>query len=123
MALTYLPASQANAAIGAMITASTTYYESLHTTTCSNTGSAEVSGGSYGRQTIQVGAASSGVMTSTTAQNFTNMPSATVDYFGFWTLVTAGTFLLGGQLASSLTVPAGATVAVAIGGITLSVQG
>jgi hypothetical protein len=123
MALTYLPASQANAAMQAMITASTTYYLSLHTSSPSTTGANEVTGGSYGRQTIQWGAASSGVMTSTTAQNFTSMPSCTVGYFGAWTLVTSGTYELGGTTTSSLTVPSGATVACAIGAVTLTVSG
>jgi len=98
-------------------------YASLHTTTPGNTGAAEVSGGSYARQTIAFGAPASGVKTSTTAQNWTNMPAVTVGYFGFWTAVTAGTWIGGGILGSSLTVPSGATVAAAIGAITATVSG
>ncbi len=98
-------------------------YASLHTTSPSTTGANEVSGGSYARQTFQSGAPASGVKTSTDAQNWTNMPSATVGYFGFWTASTSGTWLGGGILGSSLTVPSGATVAAAIGAITLTVAG
>jgi hypothetical protein len=121
--LTYLPAAQANAAMQAMITPTTTYYASLHTGSPSNTGANETSGGSYARQAIQFGNASSGVETSTDAQSYTNMPAVTISYFGVWSLVTGGTYELGSPLGSSLTVPAGATVTMAIGAVTLTVGG
>ena len=123
MSLTYLPAAQANAALVAMIADSTTFYLSLHTSSPSNTGANEASGGSYARQSITFGSASSGVKTSTSAQNFTSMSSCTVGYFGVWSLVTSGTYELGGATGSSLTVPSGATVAAAIGAVTLTVGG
>jgi hypothetical protein len=123
MALTLLTAAQANAAIAAMFVPSTTYYGSLHTATPGTTGASEVTGGTYGRQTITYGSGSSGVESSTNAQNWTLMPSCTVSYFGHWTTVTTGTYLGGGALTSSLTVPAGATVAAAVGALTVSVQG
>jgi hypothetical protein len=96
---------------------------SLHTTTPGTTGAAEVVGGSYARQPFTTGAPSVGVKTSTDAQNWVSMPSCTVGYFGFWTAVTGGTWLGGGALSSSLTVPVGATVAAAIGAITLANNG
>ena len=77
----------------------------------------------FTRQTIAFGAPASGVKTSTTAQNWTSMPAVTVAYFGFWSAVTSGTWLGGGTLGSSLTVPAAATVAAAIGAITATVSG
>ncbi len=123
MALTYLPAAQANAAIAAMFVPSTTYYGSLHTASPSTTGANEVTGGSYARQAAAFGSASSGVEATTNAQNWTSMPAVTVAYFGFWTAATAGTWDGGGPLTSSLTVPAGATVAAAIGALTVQVQG
>lgn len=124
MTLTYLPAAQANAAIEAMITPSSTYYLGLCDGSPSNTGANEVMGGSYARQAIQFGNPSSGVMASTDAQNFTGMPSTTVDHF----LVNAsssgaGTYELGGPTGSSLTVPSGATVALAIAAATLTLSG
>jgi hypothetical protein len=100
-----------------------TVLASLHTTTPGTTGAAEVSGGSYGRQSFTTGVASAGSKASTNAQNWTSMPSCTVGYFGFWTAVTSGTWLGGGALSSSLTVPSGATVAAAIGAITLADNG
>ena len=123
MALTYLTAAQANAGIAAMFVPTTTYYGSLHTTTPGTTGAAEVTGGSYARQAAVFGTAASGVESTTDAQNWTSMPAVTVGYFGFWTASTAGTWLGGGALGSSLTVPAGATVAAAIGALTVSCQG
>lgn len=123
MALVLLPAAQANAAIAAMFVPSTTYYGSLHTATPGTTGASEVTGGTYGRQSTTYGSASSGVEATTNAQNWTLMPSCTVTYFGEWTAQTVGTYLGGGSLTSSLTVPAGATVAAAIGALTVSVAG
>jgi hypothetical protein len=98
-------------------------YASLHTTTPGFTGAAEVSGGSYVRQSFTGGAPATGVKSSTNAQNWTSMPSATVGYFGFWTASTSGTWLGGGALGSSLVVPVNATVSAAIGAITLTVGG
>jgi hypothetical protein len=123
MTLVYLPASQASLAMEAMLPHATSVYLGLNTSSPSNTGANEASGGSYARQSLTMGAASSGVQTSTTAQNFTGMPSCTVGYFSAWSLVTSGTYLLGGTTTSSLTVPSGATVAFAIGAVTLTVGG
>lgn len=123
MSLVLLPAAQANLAIDTIFVPTTTYYGSLHTATPGTTGASEVTGGTYGRQAVIYGAASSGVEVTTDAQNWTLMPSCTVTYFAHWTTVTSGTYLGGGLLTSSLTVPAGATVAAAIGALSVSVQG
>ena len=48
---------------------------SLHTASPGNTGANEATGGSYVRQSVTFGAPSSGVKTSTNAQNWTSMPS------------------------------------------------
>jgi hypothetical protein len=118
-----LPTAQENTGIAAMFVPSTTYYLALFTTDPTTSGaSGEVSGGSYARQTIVFGAASGGSEASTTAQNFTSMPSVTVPYAGYFTTVTAGTYLGGLQLGSSLTVPSGATVAAAIGAMTVALS-
>jgi hypothetical protein len=98
---------------------------SLHTTSPSNTGANEVTGGAgpYARQTAAVSAPSTGTTVTSGAQNFVGMPAATVGFFGVWSALTAGTYEGGGALTSSLTVPAGATVAFAIGALSLAVQG
>jgi len=96
----------------------TPQYLSLHTADPGTTGASECTGGSYARQSISFGAASAGANASTTAQNFTSMPSATVGYFGIWTASSSGTYIVGGALTSSLTVSSGATVGFAIGAVT-----
>lgn len=123
MALVLLPAAQANLAIQTIFVPTTGYFGSLHTATPGTTGANEVVGGSYGRQSTVYGTPTAGVEVTTNAQNWTLMPSATVTYFGEWTLISSGTYLGGGLLTSSLTVPSGATVAAAIGALSVSVQG
>jgi hypothetical protein len=98
-------------------------YVSLHTASPGTTGANEVTGGSYARQSETDGLPSSGVKTSTNAQNFTSMPAVTVGYFGKWSAASAGTYYGGGALSASLTVPAGATVAAAIGALATTVAG
>jgi hypothetical protein len=118
-----LPAAQENTGIAAMFVPTTTYYLALFTADPTTSGaSGEVSGGSYARQIIQFGAASAGSEASTDAQNFTSMPAVTVPYAGLFTAVTSGTYLGGMQLGSSLTVPSGATVAAAIGAVTVALS-
>ncbi len=95
----------------------------LNTASPSNTGANEVTGGSYVRQSITFGLPSAGVKTSTNAQNWTSMPACTVGYFTYWSATTAGTYYGGGALASSLTVPAGATVAAAVGAMSTTISG
>ena len=111
----------ASAAAG---TGPTSLYVGLYTANPTDAaGGTEVTGGSYARQAAVFGTASSGVEATTDAQNWTSMPAVTVTHFGFWSAATAGTWEGGGPLTSSLTVPAGATVAAAIGALTVQVQG
>jgi hypothetical protein len=98
-------------------------FASLHTATPGTTGASEVTGGTYGRQSSTFAAAALGIELTSNAQNWTLMPACTVTYFGEWSAVTSGTYEGGGLLTSSLTVPAGATVAAAIGALSVSVQG
>lgn len=100
-----------------------TLYASLHTASPGTTGANEVSGGSYARQSLTCGAPSSGVKTSTNAQNWTSMPSCTVTHDGTWSAVSSGTYYGGGALGSSLTVPLSATVSAAIGALSFTVAG
>ena len=100
-----------------------TLYGSLHTASPGTTGANEATGGSYTRQLVTFGAPSSGVKTSTNAQNWTSMPASTIGWFGFWSATSAGTYYSGGALSSSLTVPAGATVSAAIGALTIQKVG
>jgi hypothetical protein len=63
-------------------------------------------------------------MASTDAQNFTSMPSTTVDHILVNTASSGtGTYTIGAPTGSSLTVPSGATVAFAIAAVTLTQSG
>lgn len=99
------------------------FYLALFTSDPTTVGtSGEVTGGSYARQVITFGVPSSGVATSTDAQNFTNMPSegSGCPYFGVFGTLTGTTAYLGGGATSGLSgaISSGSTVAVAIGGVT-----
>jgi hypothetical protein len=99
------------------------FYLALFTSDPTTVGtSGEVTGGSYARQPITFGVPSSGVVTSTDAQNFTNMPveAGGCPYFAIFGTLTGTTAYLGGGATSGLSgaISAGSTVAVAIGGVT-----
>ena len=55
-----LSVASENTAIAAVFVPSTTYYLSLHSATPGQTGTSEISGGSYARQGITFGSASGG---------------------------------------------------------------
>jgi hypothetical protein len=109
-----------------MFVPSTTYYLALFTSDPSTTGaSGEVTGGSYARQSIAFGSASSGSQASTTAQSFTGMPaeSGGAPYFGLFTASTGGTYLGGGTTTGlSGAISVGSTVSFAIGAVTTSLS-
>ena len=121
-----LPIAQENAGLNAMFVPSTTYYLALYTTDPSTTGaSGEVTGGSYARQGIAFGSASSGSQASTNAQTFTGMPvlSGGAPYFGLFSASTGGTYLGGGTTTGlSGAISAGSTVTFAIGAVTTSLS-
>lgn len=119
-----MPAASENSAVQAVLTPSTTYYLSLHTTDPGTTGVNEVAGGSYGRQGITFGSSVGGLMTSTNAQNFTGMPSEAGNlYIGLWTAASGGTFIWGDPtVAVTGPVATGATVAFTTGAVTAAVS-
>jgi hypothetical protein len=120
-----LPAANENVAIVAAIVPTTTYYLSLHSADPGTTGATEVSGGSYARQSIVFGSATAGVVTSTTAQNFTAMPaeSGGVPFFGIWSASSGGTYEGGGTTTGlSTSIPAGASINFASASVTCSIS-
>jgi hypothetical protein len=121
-----LPATTENAGLNAMFVPSTTYYLALFTTDPGTTGATgEVTGGSYARQAITFGSATSGSQASTNAQNFTLMPleASGVPYFGLFSAATSGTYLGGGTTTGlSGSIPAGSTIAFATGAVTTSLS-
>ena len=98
-------------------------YLALHTADPTDAGSgAEVSGGSYARQTIDFNAAAGtgGAVTNSTAEDFTNMPACTVTHIGIWDASTSGNLLYHGAVSSSKTVASGDTISLAAGQLTVT---
>ena len=97
----------------------TAIYCSLHTADPGATGANEVTGGSYGRQTVTTSfaAASGGSVDSNADIEFANMPAATVTHVGIWDAASSGNYLWGGALDSSEVVPSGATFRLASGNL------
>ena len=103
--------------------APTTVYLALHTADPTDAGSgAEVSGGSYARQTIDFAAASGtgGSVVSSTAESFTVMPACTVTHIGVWDAASSGNLLFHTAVDTSKAVLAGDTISVAAGAVTIT---
>jgi hypothetical protein len=115
-----MPAATANAALAVELVPATNYYLSLHSASPGTTGASEISGGSYARQVIQFASPSASATQSTGAQAFASMPAVTVTAFGIWSAVSGGTYIWGGNLTGSLTVPVGSSVDFATAAITAS---
>lgn len=92
-----------NTALDAVLVTATTYYLSGHTADPGTTGASELSGGGYARQAITFAAASTGSKASSNAQTMPNAGSTAVTHTGVWTAVTAGTFICGQAMTSSVT--------------------
>ena len=120
-----LSTASENTAIAAVFVPTTTYYLSLHSATPGQTGTSEISGGSYARQGITFGSASGGSEASTNSQTFPNLPaeSGGIGYFGIWSAVTAGTYI-GGGTTTGLTgsLPSGISVNFATGAVTVAIS-
>jgi len=98
-------------------------YLALHTADPTDAGSgAEVSGGSYARQTIDFNAAAGtgGAVTNSTEENFTGMPACTVTHIGIWDASSSGNLLYHGAVSASKTVADGDTISLAAGQLTVT---
>jgi hypothetical protein len=82
----------------------------------------EVTGGSYARQTLTVGAASSGATSNSADVVFTGMPAATVVGVEIWDSAGTPVRLWYGNLAASRTVAAGDEVRLVAGSFTLALS-
>ena len=103
--------------------APTAVYLALHTADPVDAGSgAEVSGGSYARQTIDFAAASGtgGSVVSSTAESFTVMPACTVTHIGLWDASSGGNLLYHTAVDTDKAVLAGDTISVAAGAVTVT---
>lgn len=89
-------------------------YVQLHSATPGTTGANEL--GSTTRQACTWNAASGGAKTNSSALSFTTPGSTAATYFGTFSAVSAGTYGIGGALASSVTAT---TITVAAGALSL----
>jgi hypothetical protein len=120
---TYFRDAVLNTLRGTGITAITTRV-SLHTADPGLTGASEVTGGSYARQTVTLGAPADGgggrQIANTAAVTWTDMPAVTVTHVGLWDAATSGNFLYGDALTASQVVNAGGTFEFPIGNLTVT---
>ena len=82
----------------------------------------EVTGGSYARQSLTVGAAASGATSNSADVVFTGMPAATVVGVEIWDSAGTPVRLWYGNLAASRTVAAGDELRISAGSLSLSMQ-
>lgn len=117
-----------NALINAVLrntsyTSPTTVYVALYTTDPTDADSGtEVSGGSYARQAVTMGAPSNGVSTNSAQVTF---PVATADWgtithIGIRDASTAGNLLFHGSLSASRTILNGEQLVIAIGNLSVT---
>lgn len=101
----------------------TTVYAALYTVAPSDSSAGtEVTGGSYGRQSITFGSASSGSASNDANVDFNGMPTCTVVAVGILDASTSGNLLYWGTLASSRSVTSGDSVRIATGSLTVSLD-
>jgi hypothetical protein len=82
----------------------------------------EVTGGSYARQTLTVGASSSGATSNSADITFSGMPAATVVGVEIWDSAGTPVRLWYGALAASRTVAAGDDLRILAGALALSLS-
>lgn len=86
------------------------------------TAGTEVTGGSYARQSLTVGAASAGATSNSADLVFTGMPAATVVGVEVWDSAGTPVRLWYGALTASRTVAAGDEVRLVAGALSLSIS-
>lgn len=79
----------------------TAYWMSLHTGDPGTTGASEYAG--VTRQQFPAGTASGGALSNTSQMSFTTSGASAVTHIGIWDAVTAGNFVIGAALGSSVT--------------------
>ena len=98
-------------------------FVSLHTSDPGETGSSEVTGGSYARQgDTSFISASGGASSNTNDIVYTSMPAVTVTYVGIWDQVSGGTFLFGGSFTQSQPIGAGENFTIKAGDLDLTLD-
>lgn len=109
---------------GTSFAAPTNIYVSLHSADTAETGSGEISGGSYARQlgNSAFSASSSGSKTTSADLTWTSMPATTVTHVCIWDSVTTGNALFLGSLTASKVVNSGDTFKILTGNLTVTMD-
>ncbi len=109
----------ANQALDGMAngTVKTMDFVTLNSAAPGSTGANELAGGGYARQACTWNAASGGTKTNSASMTFTTNGTTQVTHFGTSSASAAGTYGIGGALASGVTA---ATITVAAGALTVS---
>ncbi len=94
---------------------STVYLALFDTATTDAGGGTEVTGGSYARQAVTIGAPSAGAASNTGALTFPNMPAGTRSHAALMDAASAGNMLFHGALSTPKTTIAGQSVGVSVG--------
>ena len=97
-------------------------YLALHSADTLETGSNELTGGTYARQLCAFGAAASGSIANANQEDFTLLPAGDVKYAGIWDGSTAGNFLWGGALTATKSVSLGDTVTINAGSVVVTLD-
>jgi len=104
-------------------TSPTTCYVSLHTADPTDTGSGtEVSGGSYARTSVTMGAPSDGVSTNSAAVEFPQATGSwgTISHIGIWDASTSGNLLFHTALDASKVIESGDIFKIASGSLSVT---
>ena len=101
--------------------AASALYVSLHSADPGTGGTAEITGGSYARQSAAWGSASSASLSNDTAIVFNVAGTTTINHLGYWSANTGGTFYGSVQLDAEQTFATPGTYTIAIGNLTESV--
>lgn len=105
-------------------TSPTALYLALHTADPTITGSgAEVTGGSYARQSVTYASSASGTSSSNIDVDFTDLPSATITHYGLWDASSGGNLWVFGALPNTIASNAGDDVTIASGDIDFTLSG
>lgn len=109
---------------GTSYAAPTNIYVSLHSADTGETGSGEISGGSYARQlaTSSFAAASGGSKTTNADLTWADMPATTITHACIWDSVTGGNALFLGSLTASKAVNGGDTFKILSGNLSVTLD-
>ena len=115
-----LNANGLNAQVGGLTAVAV--YASLHSAEPNASGSSEISGGSYTRESITWAAASNGTAASGANIVFDVPSSTTITHIGYWSAVSGGTFYGSRVLDASQTFATAGTYTISTGNLSESVS-